>query len=229
MFLLVLNIGLSAIGGSEASVFSVVASRTCRTFALGTCSGVHFNFAVAIDVAAAGPDECYPKDAGIHITAQIIAGIAVRCTHCAVEGDESLPSAPGKGRGWAEAVVAESMFTAWLVFVVLSDTTVEQPFSEHLDIATGSCITTGGYAIGAVSGGCSSLGHVNDSHAVIGEGRRFRSSHITCLVMSLAAKIAGPWACALNGAEGIGMPADRQVKMQLGHLTAVAVSAVGRR
>merc|ERR1719375_1366308 len=70
-----------------------------------------------------------------------------------MEGGKSFPLAPGKGYGWAEAAVAEIMFTFLLAFVVLSVATVESPLSEYFGLAIGSCVTAGGYAIGAVSGG----------------------------------------------------------------------------
>ena len=70
-----------------------------------------------------------------------------------MEGGKSFPLAPGKGYGWAEAAVAEILFTFFLVLVVLSVATVESPLSEYFGLAIGSGVTAGGYAIGAVSGG----------------------------------------------------------------------------
>jgi aquaporin Z len=151
-YFLVLTVGLNVIGGSKAPVFSIAASLMCMIFALGTCSGAHFNPAVTIAIVAAGRDKCSPKDAGIYIVVQIIAGIAAAFTYTAMEG-KSFPLAPGKGYGWAEAAVAEIMFTFLLAFVVLSVATVESPLSEYFGLAIGSCVTAGGYAIGAVSGG----------------------------------------------------------------------------
>ena len=49
-------------------------------FALGTCSGAHFNPAVTIAIVAAGRDKCSPKDAGIYIATQLVAGIAAAFT-----------------------------------------------------------------------------------------------------------------------------------------------------
>merc|ERR1719223_2527484 len=152
-YFLVLTVGLNVLGGSKAPVFSIAASLMCMIFALGTCSGAHFNPAVTIAIVAAGRDKCSPKDAGIYIVVQIIAGIAAACTYSAMEGGKSFPLAPGKGYGWAEAAVAEIMFTFLLAFVVLSVATVESPLSEYFGLAIGSCVTAGGYAIGAVSGG----------------------------------------------------------------------------
>jgi len=53
-YMLVLTVGLNVLGGSPAPVWSIAASLMCMIYALGTCSGAHFNPAVTIAIAAAG-------------------------------------------------------------------------------------------------------------------------------------------------------------------------------
>jgi aquaporin Z len=172
-FFLVLTVGLNVIGGSKAPVFSIAASLMCMIFALGSVSGAHFNPAVTVAILASGRDCIKPADAGIYIGVQIVAGIVAGFTYCAMEGGKSFPLAPGKGYGWAEAAVAEIVFTFLLCFVVLSVATVKAPLSEYFGLAIGSCVTAGGYAIGAVSGGslnpAVSFG-ISMSHAAFGGG-----------------------------------------------------------
>merc|ERR1719272_777977 len=42
-YMLVLTVGLNVLSGSAAGAFSIAASLMCMIFALGTCSGAHFN------------------------------------------------------------------------------------------------------------------------------------------------------------------------------------------
>ena len=49
-FILVLTVGLNVLSGSKAGAFSIAASLMCMIYALGTCSGAHFNPAVTLGV-----------------------------------------------------------------------------------------------------------------------------------------------------------------------------------
>merc|ERR1719183_1524388 len=57
-FMLVLTVGLNVLSGSAAGAFSIAASLMCMIFALGTCSGAHFNPAVTVAIICSGRDKC---------------------------------------------------------------------------------------------------------------------------------------------------------------------------
>merc|ERR1719326_1132457 len=57
-YMLVLTVGLNVLSGSAAGAFSIAASLMCMIFALGTCSGAHFNPAVTTAIICSGRDKC---------------------------------------------------------------------------------------------------------------------------------------------------------------------------
>merc|ERR1719223_191897 len=122
-------------------------------YSLGNCSGAHFNPAVTVAILCAGRDKIKPVDAAAYMGAQILGGVVAAFTYAAMEHGKTFPLGPGQGYNWVGVAVAEIMFTFLLAFVVLSVATVESPLSEYFGLAIGSCVTAGGYAIGAVSGG----------------------------------------------------------------------------
>eukprot|EP00747_Dinoflagellata_sp_TGD_P126021 gnl/TRDRNA2_/TRDRNA2_174230_c4_seq67.p1 gnl/TRDRNA2_/TRDRNA2_174230_c4~~gnl/TRDRNA2_/TRDRNA2_174230_c4_seq67.p1 ORF type:complete len:452 (-),score=111.25 gnl/TRDRNA2_/TRDRNA2_174230_c4_seq67:87-1442(-) len=152
-YMLVLTVGLNVLGGSPAPVWSIAAALMSMIFALGTCSGAHFNPAVTAAILGSGRGIIEPADAGMYVGVQLAGGMFAGFTYVALEDGNSFPLAPGKGFGWASAGVAEVVFTFLLCFVVLSVATVKKPLSEFFGFAIASCVTAGGYAIGAVSGG----------------------------------------------------------------------------
>jgi len=155
-YILVLTVGLNVLGGSAAPVWSIAASLMCMIFALGTVSGGHFNPAVtAAVVIGKRPGAPEAKEAAAYVGVQLVAGLAGALTYMLMEGGQTIPLAPGKGYVWYQAYIAEFFFTFLLAFVVLCVATVapEKQLSEYFAFAIGSCVTAGGCAIGAVSGG----------------------------------------------------------------------------
>lgn len=152
-YMLVLTVGLNVLGGSKAPVLSIASALMCMIFALGSCSGAHFNPAVTVAILGAGRDKISPNDAMMYIFSQILGGVTAAFTYSAMENGKTFPLGPGKGYGWMHAGGAEIIFTFLLCFVVLSVATVNEPLTEYFGLAIGSCVTAGGYAIGAVSGG----------------------------------------------------------------------------
>jgi len=187
-YMLVLTVGLNVIGGSKAPVFSIASSLMCMIFALGSVSGAHFNPAVTVAILLSGRGVIKAGDAGAYIGTQIVGGICASLTYAAMEGGKTFPLGPGKGHGMPQAALAEIFFTFLLCFVVLSVATVKQPLSEYFGLAIGSCVTAGGYAIGAVSGGslnpAVSIG-ISSAH-VMGGG-----AFVNCLLYTIFEIIGG--------------------------------------
>lgn len=152
-YMLVLGVGLNVIGGSQAPVWSIAAGLMCMIFALGSVSGAHFNPAVTVAILASGRGCISVGDACMYIPVQIAGGISAAFTYVLMENGKSFPLGPGKGFSWTQAAVAEVVFTFLLCYVVLSVATTKAPLSEYFGLAIGSCVTAGGYAIGAISGG----------------------------------------------------------------------------
>jgi aquaporin Z len=152
-YMLVLTVGLNVIGGSKAPVWSIAASLMCMIFALGSCSGAHFNPAVTVAIAFSGRDKISSPDVPKYIGVQLVGGILAAITYTIMEKGAVFPLQPGEGHTWISAYLAEMVFTFLLCFVVLSVATVTNTLTEFFGLAIGSCVTAGGYAIGAVSGG----------------------------------------------------------------------------
>jgi len=156
-FFLVLTVGLNVLGKTgHSAVWSIAASLMCMIYALGSCSGAHFNPAVTLALLCRGAVTVI--DAAAYMAVQIVAGIcgsfmAAACMHGA-----SFPLGPNAAENfhYGHAAVAEIVFTFVLCYVVLCVASVKEPAKVSGDmfgLAIASCVTAGGYAIGAVSGG----------------------------------------------------------------------------
>jgi len=161
-FMLVLTVGLNVLSGSAAGAFSIAASLMCMIFALGSCSGAHFNPAVTAAIVCSGRGICSAKDGAMYVAVQILAGICAAFTYSAMMNGETFAlKPPGFWKlgvyhydySWGQALSAELVFTFLLAFVVLSVATVKNNLSEYFGFAIGMCVTVGGLAIGKVSGG----------------------------------------------------------------------------
>merc|ERR1719375_2844756 len=113
--------------------------------------------------------------------AQIAGGIFGAFSYAMMHHGDTFPLEPGKGFGWGHAALAEIIFTFVLCLVVLCVATVKAPSQDMFGLAIASCVTAGGYAIGAVSGGslnpAVSFG-ISSSH-IIGGGHFYN-----CLIYS---------------------------------------------
>merc|ERR1719301_272714 len=85
---------------------------------------------------------------------QIIAGICAGAVYMATTGSVFFLGPQGS-YNWGQVAAAEIIFTFVLCFVVLSVATTTGPChsKDMFGIAIASCVTVGGNAIGAISGG----------------------------------------------------------------------------
>jgi len=178
-FMLVVTVGFNVLGGSKAPAFSIAASLMCMIYALGNVSGAHFNPAVTLAILLSGRGKI---DGGIgmafgYMVAQVIGGICAGIVYSSTMG-KAFALGPVAPHGWPAASFAEIIFTFVLCFVVLSVATVQAPSKDMFGLAIGSCVTVGGYAIGAVSGGslnpAVSIG-IDFANMLMGGGKFFHS------------------------------------------------------
>merc|ERR1719473_1015614 len=152
-YVLVLTVGLNILGGSPAGAWSIAASLMVMIFALGNCSGAHFNPAVTIAIMLSGRGCCTPRDGACYIVTQLVAGVCAAYTYAGMHHGNTFALEPAGGHNWAQALTGEFVYTFVLCFVVLSVATIKTPLSQYFGLAIGSCVTVGGVAIGNVSGG----------------------------------------------------------------------------
>lgn len=168
-FTLVMTVGLNVVTKSPATAWSAAAALMCMIYSLGNVSGGHFNPAVTLAVVLSRRGVCLPLHGLMYFLAQIaagvLAGLLVADFHAAGPfGKEAFSLAPGhKPQGgqfsWGAVFVVEMVFSFMLAFVVLAVATVKPPAAAvskqnfQFALAIGSCVTAGGFAVGAVSGG----------------------------------------------------------------------------
>merc|ERR1719378_1797640 len=159
-------------------------------FALGTCSGAHFNPAVTVAIMIAGRDKCPPSEGGAFIGSQLAGGIVAAYTYAAMHHGKTFALGPMEPYNWAQALAGETVFTFVLCFVVLSVATVKAPLSEYFGLAIGFCVTAGGLAIGNISGGSLNPAVSTGISAarIIGGGYFYN-----CLIYSLVELVGAAW------------------------------------
>jgi aquaporin Z len=172
-YFLVLTVGLNVLGGSPAAAWSIAASLMCMIYAVGNVSGAHFNPAVTFAILLSGRKKIPGgiMEAAGYMFVQIVAGILAGGTYSLLMGT-SFGLGPGPKYNWIAVALAEIIFTFILCFVVLNVATVaSSPAKDMVGLAIGMCVTVGGYAIGAISGGslnpAVSFG-IDTAHAVHG-------------------------------------------------------------
>eukprot|EP00747_Dinoflagellata_sp_TGD_P126036 gnl/TRDRNA2_/TRDRNA2_174230_c4_seq80.p1 gnl/TRDRNA2_/TRDRNA2_174230_c4~~gnl/TRDRNA2_/TRDRNA2_174230_c4_seq80.p1 ORF type:complete len:461 (-),score=98.83 gnl/TRDRNA2_/TRDRNA2_174230_c4_seq80:82-1464(-) len=182
-YFLVLTVGLNVLGGSPAAVWSIAAALMCMIFALGSCSGAHFNPAVTLSILCSGRGSCRLTEGMLYMAAQVGGGVAASLTYSWLENGKSFGLGPQGKYGWMQVCMAEIIFTFLLCFVVLSVATVRNALSQYFGFAIGMCVMAAGNAIGGISGAslnpAISIG-VQSGHVAHGGGRIY-----PCYIYSL--------------------------------------------
>merc|ERR1719160_861921 len=140
---------------SPATPWSAAAALMCMIFSLGNVSGANFNPAVTLALVLRGGGIMPAARAAPYMLVQLLgsifAAIVVRITHH--NGTYGFGPGPKAVFGWGPIAAAEIAFTFVLCFVVLCVCTTDTPLKQFYGLAIGSCVTVGGFAVGAVSGG----------------------------------------------------------------------------
>jgi len=154
-YILVLTVGLNVLNNSPAGAWSIAASLMSMIYALGNCSGAHFNPAVTVALMLSGRGVCEPSEGGAFIGAQLLGGVAASYTYAGMMHGKTFALEPKAPYGWSAALQGEFVFTFVLCFVVLCVASVKKSdtLSQYFGLAIGSCVTAGGNAIGNISGG----------------------------------------------------------------------------
>jgi aquaporin Z len=154
-FYLCLTVGFCVLGKSPATPWAAAASLTCMIYSLGNVSGAHFNPSVSLALVLRGegvfPAACAAPYIIVQVISSLFAAFLCKMTHH--NATYGFGPGPKATFGWAPIAAAEIMFTFVLCFVVLCVCTQAEPLKEFYGLAIGSCVTVGGFAVGAVSGG----------------------------------------------------------------------------
>merc|ERR1719387_1107982 len=155
-YFLVLTVGLNVLNKSPAAAWSIACSLMCMIYALGSCSGAHFNPAVTAAIMMAGRNKCPLRDAVPFVFSQIFGALCASMTYCLMCKHTAFALGPATPKyGWVQCGAAEVVFTFVLCFVVLHCATADSNTGckDMFGLAIGMCVTVGGFAIGAISGG----------------------------------------------------------------------------
>lgn len=162
VFIIVLTVGLNLITSSPATALSVAAALMCMVYSLGDVSGAHFNPAVTVAVVVRGV--CSHNDglayAIVQMGAGMFAGLICSMFHVASPSrGVTFGVEAGHEYSFFAAGFVELFFTFVLAYVVLATATTKPSPSQitrqkyYFALSISACVTAGGFAVGAVSGG----------------------------------------------------------------------------
>jgi len=188
-FAIAFTLGTSMVMRSSVTPWSTGAALMCMTYSLGNVSGGHFNPAVSLAVVLSGRGKCRPVDALVYSVVQIIGGIlagllVLKIYEAGPNKDMTFGLGPRGDFTNAQAFTVEFFFTTLLTYVVLAvATTDHQRQIFYYGIAIGFCITAGGFAVGAISGGV-----FNPAMAfsiTMASNKEFHSGWTNCYIYSM--------------------------------------------
>lgn len=160
-FILVLTVGLNVLGESKGAAFSIAASLMCMIYALGDVSGAHFNPAVTLAIFLKDQakqqkgDDTLLKKSGFYVAAQLSGGALASAMYTTAHHGYTFELGPSSDWSWPSALFVEFMFTFVLTATVLCVACNDKhPVPGQMaGLIIGSCVTVGGMAAGAISGG----------------------------------------------------------------------------
>jgi aquaporin Z len=150
-FFLVFTIGLCVNQGVALAPIAIGLSLMVMVYAGGPISGGHYNPSVSLAAWIRGAlptKELVPYWVAQFLGAVLAAFLIYKFTGSA------LHVAPGANVSWMKALTAEVVFSFALSYVVLHvATTKSTAGNSYYGLAIGLTVTTGAFAVGAISGG----------------------------------------------------------------------------
>jgi aquaporin Z len=149
-FFFVLTVGFNVLQNAAMAPFSTGGILMAMVSATGKVSGGHFNPAVTVGVLLRGKID--KENAMVYACSQLLGGLAASCVYTLILG-ATFTLQPGHGYTLVAAGLVEVLFTAALVFVVLSVATTEQDNDNwYFGLAIGFTVMAAAFAIGPISG-----------------------------------------------------------------------------
>jgi len=188
-FTIAFTLGVSMVMKSNVAPWSTGAALMCMSYSLGNVSGGHFNPAVSLAVVLSGRGKCRPLDALVYSVVQILAGICsgllvLKIYEAGPNKDMIFGLEPRGDFTSTQAFTVEFFYTTLLTYVVLAvATTNHQRQIFFYALAIGLCITAGGFAVGAISGGI-----FNPAMAfsiTMASNKEFHSGWTNCYIYSM--------------------------------------------